>query len=675
MKSKLLACCLTGLVASACQPTDHVDPSDDPTGQAPPPAAQIFAFDAAAAPRFLDANLQVTNALRAEFTVVNDVLVPMQAGGAFPESAGADANLLAGVGFGTYPNPDRATSEWAEGSFKSVLEADVMLTQSGDAVKFCRSFGTTCVTAQMVADGQGVLLLNLAANVPDVEIGEIAPGISAAIRGTGPSGLTIAITDPTVVAVPFAPAAGTPFELSWTIARGAIPGSLDYAVAVNGNELASGNTAVQMSASIESTGGVALIFDQPVAGGTEYEVDYSYSFNGETSPFDFTSVLDPSVDLTAQAGLTFAPIYVYPTQDPGFELLTLEGAAGAKHVVQPTDGVLGAVIDLPGQAPQARIYSTAFNGDDFEDTLFAGQVDQGGEGGGFYPSPALCYSQVYAAVAQQVVAGARKEAHRLMYASVANGVAGADSALSALAPALGLTYNPIGSAEAYIAIGTDYADNNVDTHITTSEGSTYSVVLTDDRTPTFVTELGDFLVFLEENPEIREDLINDDNGFDEVVHQRLIDLHNALTTSSGSQETYEAGIEIAIKDRILVTNDSGTNPPPEQGPDLRLPVLAAGCLWGAPPAPATEATEATLTGDLENDEPAYPAVEAQAEVPPAREQAAAQINELVMGIYGNFIGQVFGLEAPASNFSLSMEVGDTASGTAPAVSRIVISAQ
>ncbi|HWN66045.1 MAG TPA: hypothetical protein VNM90_00330, partial [Haliangium sp.] len=60
---------------------------------------------------------------------------------------------------------------------------------------------------------------------------------------------------------------------------------------------------------------------------------------------------------------------------------------------------------------------------------------------------------------------------------------------------------------------------------------------------------------------------------------------------------------------------------------------------------------------------------------PVREQAASQLNSLIMGIFGNFIGQVFGPTVPASNFSLSMEVGDPASTNPPAVGSIVISAQ
>lgn len=658
MKSKLLACCLMGLAASACQPSDYVDPSDDPTGQAPPPATQVFAFYPASSPRFLDANLEASNALQAEFTVVNNALVPMQAGGAFPESAGVDADLLAGVGFGTYANPDRPAADWTAGSFKSVLEADVLLTQSGDAVRFCRSFATTCVTAQMVADGQGVLLLNLAANVPDVEIGEIAEGISAAVRGTGPNGLTIAITDPNVVAVPFAPAAGTPFELSWTIARGETPGSLDYAVSVDGDELASGNTAAQMSAAIATTGGVALMFDQPVAGGTEYEVDYSYSFENGSGSFD--DVLGSDVNLSPQLGLAFAPLYVYPTLDPDFELLTLSGRAGAKHVVQPTDAVLGTVIDLPGEAPQARIYSTAFNGDDFADEgeAFAG-VDQSIAGGGFYPSPALCYSQVFAVAKAGVEAGVRTGVHREMYATIANGVADADAALPDLATATGQTYTPLSGPDDYITIGTDYADSNVDMNIATESDETYTAVLNQPVSQQFVTELGAILTALSDS-----------------APQPLIDLHAALTTPTGTKEVYDDNVSLVLRDVVNGINDTGENDPAED-PGRVLPVLAAGCLWGARPEPELPATPAFFRDpDPEiEDAPAYPAVPAQPAVAPAREQAAAQINDLIMGIYADFIGQVFGPEVPASNFSLAMEVGDTASGTAPAVSRIVISAQ
>ena len=227
MKSKLIACCLVGLAASACQPSDYIDPEDDLTGTSP--EAQIFKFDAETSQRFLGANLQVTNALQAEYTIVGAqgarVLVPVQVAGAFPDSAGADADLQGGVGFGTYPNRDRNSSVWTEDSFASNLKAEVVLSQPGDALKFCRSFATTCATVQLTPNG-GLVVLTLAARIPDTEIGEIAPGVSASIRGTGANGLTIAVADPTVVARPAAVTAGTPFTFEWSIARGAAEGSI-----------------------------------------------------------------------------------------------------------------------------------------------------------------------------------------------------------------------------------------------------------------------------------------------------------------------------------------------------------------------------------------------------------------------------------------------------------------
>jgi hypothetical protein len=619
MKTKLFAFCVVGLVG-ACQPEEYINPTDEPTGKEPPPATQIYAFDAAESPQFLDANLDASNALTAEYTVVNNVLVPMQTSGAFPESAGADADLQDGVGFGTYVNPDTQVASWADaGLFQSVLTANVILSQPGDAVKFCRTFATTCVTAQMIADGQGVLLLTLAANVPDTEIGEIATGISAAIQGTGENGLTIAVADPAVVAVPFAANAGTPFDLTWKISRGQIEGSLDYSVAVNDTELATGNTAGALTASIVKQGGVAMVFDTAAALDTKGELDYSYTFEGETPEFDFGSTFGTPVALSPQPGLSFTPLYVYPTKEPGYEFLTFSGPAGAPHEVQPEDALVGGVAETPGEDGQTTVYSVAFNGDDFAGTPFAGAVDQGIEGGGFYPSPALCYSQVLAAAQAQ----ARQQVRQTMNTEISAGIAQANGALSAL-PAE--QYTPL-TPEDIAAIANDYADSNVDNQIATSVGATYNVVLNQSVSMTFVAQLG---AFVEANPD-----------------SPLAELHTNLTTPNGSKEEVEA----VLKDRILVTNATGANPPPPAGPDTRVPVLAAGCLWGAPPAAA-----------------------GQPGTPPAREQAAVQFNALIVGIYGNFIGQAFGPTVPASNFSLSMEVGDTASGKAPGVSSIVISA-
>jgi hypothetical protein len=638
MKTKLFAFCLVGLTG-ACDST----PSDENTGKEPPPATQIYALDPAESPRFLDANLEATNALSAEFTVVNNVLVPMQVAGAFPESAGADANLQDGVGFGTYANPDVQTADWTQaGLFQSVLTAEVILSQPGDAVKFCRSFATTCVTAQMIAPGQGVILLALAANVPDTDIGEIAPGVSAAVRGTGDSGLTIAVTDPTVVAVPFTPAVGAPFELTWKVSRGQIEGSLDYAVAVDGTELKAGNTLGDLTGSITKQGGVAMIFDSPVGPVDGTEVDYSYSFRGDTGRF--TEPLGFEVAMSPQVGLGAAPLYVYPTQDPDYAILTLSGTEGTTHGVQAGDAVVGGIIDLPGSKAQTRIYSTAFNGDDFTGTPFEGQVDQASQGGGFYPSPTLCYSQIFPLVEAQVQAGVRAGVMREMYARLATGVAQADAALAG-APG----YTDL-SLEDFIAIGTDYATSNVDTNIATPASEEYEAVLNQPVSQTFLAQLSAIIA------------VNPDPS--------LVALHTGLTSPTGQKETYEAISAAVLKDKINGTNDSGENEP-----DGQPPLLAAACLWGQGAQLAEEAEDAVLIPDADftNDFLAKEAVPAKPAVAPVREQAAAQINQLVVGIYANFIGQAFGPPVPASNFSLSMTVGDTTTGSAPAVSSIVIS--
>lgn len=638
MKSKLFAFCLVGLTG-ACDYT----PSDPDTGKETPPPAQIYAFEPAEAQRFLDANLEATNALSAEFTVVNDVLVPMQVAGAFPESAGADANLQDGVGFGTYANPDTQTTDWTQaGLFQSVLTAEVILSQPGDAVKFCRSFATTCVTAQMTADGGGLLLLALAANVPDTDIGEIASGISAAVRGTGDSGLTIAVTDPTVVAVPFTPTAGTPFELTWKVSRGQLEGSLDYAVAIDGAELKSGNTLGDLTGSITKQGGVAMIFDSPVGPVDGTEVDYSYSFRGDTGRFN--EPLGFEVAMSPQVGLGAAPLYVYPTQDPDYAILTLTGNEGTPHGVQAGDAVVGGINELPGSKAQTRIYSTAFNGDDFVDTPFEGQVDQASQGGGFYPSPTLCYTQIFPIVEGQVRAGVRAEVMRQMYAQLATGVAQADAQLAG-APG----YTDL-SLDDFIAIGTDYATSNVDGVIATAGSDTYAAMLTQPVSQTFLAQI---------------EVLNAGSP-----SEALTTLINNLKNAPGKKETYEGTVAAILKDKINGTNDSNQNPPEGQPP-----VLAAACLWGQGPKAAVPAQDAVLApdADFNNDRLASPAVDATPALAPVREQAAAQINQLVVGIYANFIGQAFGPPVPASNFSLSMTVGDTASGSAPAVSSIVIS--
>jgi hypothetical protein len=638
MKSKLLfACCLIGLASSACVD----DPSDDKTGIAP--GEQIFKFDAETSRSFLSEELGASNALQAEFTVVGEagarLLVPVQVAGEFPESAGADADLQGGIGFGTYPN-DRSSSVWTEDAFASTLTAELVLTKPGDAIKFCRSFATTCVNVQLTAEG-GLAVLTLAANVPDTEIGEIAPGVSASIRGTGADGLTIAVADPTVLARPFALTAGTPMTLEWRIARGAMEGSIKYSVSVNGTELASGDTATALASSITKLGGVAMQF--AAAGEVKTEVDYSYAFGGDTGDFS-DGDFGQGVNLSPQVGLTFSPLLVYPTRKPGIDLLTLGGDPTQPYSPQETDGVLGAIAAPPASGAQVTLASTVF-ADDFAGTDLAGAIDQTTQGGGFFPSPALCYSQIYALLLPQVQAAARKEAHRTMFARIGTGITQANAALNG-APG----YTVLTPAD-IITIATDYADSNVDMNIATSASATYTVTLAQTVSQTFVAQLS---AIVEVNPD-----------------EDLVALLTGLTTPPGVKETYDAGLALALADRINGTNVTGTYPEPNP------PLLASTCVWGIPARPEVPATEAVLVldADFTNDAPAYAAIPAQPAITPVREQAAAQINQLVMGIYGNFITQVFGPPVPASNFSMSMQVGDTAGGTAPGVRSIVITAE
>ena len=639
-----------------CQPSDGVDPQDEPTGQAPNGPGVIFSFNANNAPAFLDNNLAATNAVSATFATSGGFLAPIPENGAFSAEVGADASLLAGVGFGLYPNPDiRGPGVAWEGAdrFRSQLAANIVLNGPGDAVKFCRTAATTCVTFMLDAAGNGVAVLTIAANVPDIEIGEISPGISAAIRGTGANGLTITPANPLALSAAFDATAGAPFDVSWTIARGGSENSLDYAVSVNGTEIASSNTLVDLVGAIPNTGGVAMQFDSLPSNGDPLSIDYSYEFDGTTP--NFSNILGSGVNLSPQLGLIRTPLFVYPTLDPELEVLTLSGNAGTKHAVQAADAVLGTAVGIPGAAPQTTVLSVAFNGDDFAGTGLAGNIDQGVAGGGFYPSPSLCYGGVFSQLKASVEAGAQRVVRQQMYAPIANGVAGADdaAALPALAAALGQTYTQIANPADFIAIGTDYADSNLATAITTSAGATYTVTLTNTTGQTFVAEMNNIIAVAQANSV--------------PVPATLLALQAGLTTPNGIQETYDGQVDAIVKDLILGRNDTGQNPAPG------IPGLAGACLWGVPPSPEVPAVTATLTGNLATDTPAFDAVPARDAIAPAREIGAESINTLVLGIYGNFIGQAFGPTVPASNFSLSMKVGDTATSTPPAVSTIVIS--
>lgn len=661
---------------SGCQPSDRVEPEDESTGNAPDGPEVIFKFNAADAPAFLDSNLKATNGVTATYAVSSGVLAPIPANGAFSAAVGADADLLGGVGFGTYPNPDiRGPGVAWEGAdrFRSELTASIVLSQPGDAVKFCRSAATTCVTFMLDAMGNGLAVMTMAANVPDTEIGEISPGISASIRGTGANGLTIAPTNPATVTAPFTATAGVATEVRWTISRGGSENSLDYSVTVGGTEIASGNTLVDLVGAIATTGGVALQFDKAPGGGGPLEIDYSYAFDGETPIF--TDILVAGVDISPQPDLIRTPLFVYPTLDPEIELLTLSGNAGAKHAVQEADAVLGTTISAPGQEPKTTVVSVAFNGDDFVGTGLEGLVDQGGAGGGFYPSPTLCYSGVFASLKDVVETGAQRLVRRQMFAVIANGVLAADVALPAVATTLGLPYTRIGGTDGAIAIGTDYADSNLATNITTSVMSTYAATLNLASSQTFITELNAIIAAIEGagmTPDaslkaLQIGMTTPPGSKDGVVNGAGVPvLDNGTTICNG----YDCQVAVNVRDLILGTNDAGNN-----GAGVGVPGLGSTCLWGVTARPEIPAIPASLDGDGDttDDTPAFAAIPAAPAIAPAREIAADSINTLVLGVYGNFISQAFGPTVPASNFSLSMKVGDTTSGTAPAVSSIVIS--
>ena len=689
------------LAASACQPVDYVEPVDDPTGNPPPPANQVYGIDGASSTPYLTANLTATNAVSAVFMVQDGAIIPAPVNGVYPASAGSAANLRGGVGFGTYANPDLrvAGATWTPGAFPATLSADVTLASAGDAATFCRSFATTCASVLLdpLGNGQSFVLLTMAANVPDTEIGQIAANVSAAIRGTGSAGLTIAITDAGATLIPVTLTAGTPFELAWHTSRGAVEGSLDYRVSIDGAVVAEGNNAADLAGVIKTTGGAALIFDRPFADDASVGVDYAYSYEGVRGRF--TDILIPGVDLSPQLGLGTAPLALYPSTDPRGAVGTLSGEAGLAHAVQWEDGVLGAVASNPGSGSRTVVYSTAFDGDDFAGTPYATFVDQGVTGGGFYPSPSFCFSQILPGVDVKVEAAVRASVHQRMYGAMANGVYAADLSLPGLAaalpsfgvPAAEATYTKVGSAADYIAIGTDYADGNVDTLIDTSAKSTFTVTWTNAKAITFRDQLGTMLAAVEKDSnKVLNTMVSVLGSSVLTQYRQLKTLHIAMTTPPGSMDGtvdsngvakidvvavpysaatcagYDCNVAWITHDLVNGTNTSGRNS------SAGVPALAATALWGIAPSAGSAEMAATLTGNPATDHPAYPAVPASAAVAPVREQAASSVNTLVQGIYGNFHEAAFGTTVPASNFSLEL---DTAGATPPSVSRITITAE
>lgn len=689
---KVLALALLGF-AAGCQDPEFTEPTDEPTGTPAPAATQVYHFDAASSPRYLDANLEATSAVTAEFTVVDGQLVAIPEAGGLPAEAGADADLRGGVGFGTYPNPDLRgpAVDWAGASaFQAVLNAEITLHSSGDGVTFCRSFSATCATVALdplgTTPGVGVVILTVAGNVPDTEIGEIAPGVSAAIRGTGDSGLTVAVTDESQVALPFLATPGEPVSFSWTTARGDTVGSLDWSVTVNDNALGDGNTAAMLATAITKDHGAALVFDPPVATGDVF-VSYDYTFDGGTPDltpvFELGAAGEVEGDLHADPDLAYAPLFVFPTTDPPWAIggTTLDGGDEAPHVVRAEDGVTGELAAPAIPSSQWFVYSVAFDGDDFAGTPLEGMVDQGGAGGGFYPSPSFCYAQILPVAHASVVDGVHTEVHRQMYANIANGVAASDASLEALVAGLNanfgqsLTYTRVGDVttgdiDGYVTIGTDYADTNLQANVSTSQSENYDAELTEPISETFLAELNAILGTLEANDNQIRDALIGANQLTMEQYLGLKTLQGGLTTPFGAQETVEGNIEVIFRDVVNGTNISGENP------TAPVPALAGGCQWGVPPAPEMAAVEATLTPNLADPEtydqgnPAYPAEPAVPATPPVRETAAASMNTLVQGLYSGFVEAAYGPTVPASNFSLRYDIG--AEGPGPSVSSITI---
>jgi len=631
---------------------DHVNPQDDPTGNEPSPDV-IFEIYADSAPEFLDANLERSNNLEAVYVVREGRIEPARVDGAFPTDVGADADLLDGVGFGTYVSPDYTGPgvEWEDADpFRSLLVAEVSLRGPGDAIRFCRTTGATCAALLhgYGPDGFTGVELTLAANLPDTDAGEVMEGISAGIHGTGDAGLTVGLSHPNRIRAALDLVPGRDYELNWGVRRDSTPGSLEYAVAVDGVPQLWGTTAEGIASDITREQGVTLEFVTEEAIDGEVGVDYGYEVYGEYG--DFTDCLGTSVDASPQPGLANAPLYLYPTHDPDYELLTYPGVEGAPHELQFADGIVGGSDTQCGPGGTARVWSVAFNGDDFAGTPYAGALDQGDSGGGFYPSVPFCYSQIYPTVREQVVDGFRETVHQRMYANMANGLASADASLPDLADGLSgfpfyydVSYTPLGDydggdIEAYVTLGTDFADSNVDAYMNTSAHDAWDVLWTDSRGSNFASELGDLIDALDANWGVALESLILLGQMTEEDYDDLVMLHEAVTETRGGMDGVygDSGVEIddmtppfhastcqgfdcllewTFQDVLNGTNNSGNNP---DAP----PALATVCLWGLAPADEIPASAATLTGDYDNDHPAYDAIPADPGMAPVREQAA-----------------------------------------------------
>ncbi len=701
MKSAIFYLAVGTLALSGC-PTS--DPEDPRTGMPPRLPSELFLFDAESAPPYLDANLAQSSAPRAAFAVVDNWLVPALAGDS--STAGLDADLLAGVGFATYANVDYGTAAWADvGAFRSILTAEVLLINPGDSIRFCRSFATTCVSVTAeVGTGNIIASVDMAANLPDTEVGPIGLGLSAAIRETGPEGLTIAaptgsraVADVTV---------RTPFTLVWEVERGALAGTLDYKVTVGDMvviEDSSGTALDRALRGMSDNDPMIVYWSESVAESSGTEVDYSYDYQGQSG--NFADPFGVGVPLSPQSGLVPMPVYVYPNNDPGYGVLTLAEEAGP-HLVQKGDRLLGSPVLAPGAGPVAGATIAPFDGDDFVDTDLEGDVDQGADAGqGFFPSPSLCYSQILLELENVTQAGVEREVHRRMFATIGNGVIAADASLEGLAAAINaipdvepVSYDRVGDfaggeLDGYIELATDYADSNVDQQIAVSAAGAYNVVLNSTVATTFRDQLNAILVTMEANDNAIRDALIDNPGvpfaFDDYVQLKALQAGLNLTPGSSDGvfdpdsgapvldngldicNGYQCNVAAVMRDLLTGSNFSGENPNPPG-----LPALASVCLWGQPPSAEVPAEAAQLNPlapeDPDTNHPAYPAIPAGPATPPVRETISASLGDLFLGLHGGFIEQAFGPGVPASNFSLVIEVGDLTSSSRPAVRSIEI---